>query len=263
MILANSLYLMAIVVMSIGGVVTKTLKISGAIAAIVIGCFVYLAFQWQGLLLIGSFFITSSFWSKYKSSKKQMLEQKLAKSAQRDWQQVLANGGAAAFFSLCYLFGATEVWFYAFLASICASNSDTWASEIGTLSKKQPYSLLTFKRVETGTSGAISMLGLFAGITGSFVIVLIAMLIGEVNGWGVLMLIGIAGFIGNFIDTLLGAYVQAEYKCDVCGIKTEQTFHCGQKATLQKGVAWMNNEMVNLMSSLLPGLAVGFICFYF
>ena len=37
------------------------------------------------------------------------------------------------------------------------------------------------------------------------------------------------GFIGNLIDTLLGAFVQAGYQCSNCGLKTEKTIHCDEQ----------------------------------
>ncbi|WP_335869375.1 DUF92 domain-containing protein [Bacillus sp. 2205SS5-2] len=249
-------YWLIIIMTALGGFFTKSLKLSGAIGAIVIGVVILEAFQWHGLVVVGSFFASSSIWSKYKYKDKQKLEQKLAKSAQRDWQQVVANGGAAALFSICFILLQNEVLFYAFLAAVSGANSDTWASEIGTLSKKKPLSLIRFKEVEKGTSGAVSILGTIAGLAGSFFIVMVIWLLEPDLPTTSLLLVGVAGFFGNLLDTILGAYVQAEYTCNICELKTELTSHCLKKTTLSKGVSWINNEVVNFTSSVISGLLI-------
>lgn len=55
-----------------------------------------------------------------------------------------------------------------FMVCLASSNSDTWASEIGSLSRKKPIYIRTFKRIERGTSGAISGLGTVAAFAGLF-----------------------------------------------------------------------------------------------
>ncbi len=59
------------------------------------------------------------------------------------------------------------IWLMGFIVCIASANSDTWASEIGSLSKKNPIYIRTFKRIERGTSGAISLLGSIAALSGS------------------------------------------------------------------------------------------------
>ena len=120
---------------------------------------------------------SSSLWSKIKSSNKRKAEELLVKGSQRDWQQVMANGGLAAMASALYYFTEAPIWLLGFCICIAAANSDTWASEIGSMSKGKPISIKTFKRVDRGTSGAVSLLGTFAAVVGSFIIALAAYLI--------------------------------------------------------------------------------------
>lgn len=81
-----------IIVGAISGYYLKSLTLSGAIAAILVGLSVNAGFGLNGLALIGAFFVSSNYWSKYKSSVKREIEEKLAKGGTRDWLQVLANG---------------------------------------------------------------------------------------------------------------------------------------------------------------------------
>lgn len=92
-----------------------------------------------------------------------------------------------------------------FLIGLAAANSDTWASEIGSLSQKLPISLKTWRTIETGTSGAVSSLGTLAALSGSFIIALLSNVLFDISTYEVL-LIGVFGFAGNLIDSLLGAF---------------------------------------------------------
>lgn len=243
------IYFIVIAVTVLSGYFVQSLTKSGAIAAAGVGFSVAAAFGWKGLAVLGLFFATSSFWSKYKREVKAIIEQKHEKGARRDWQQVLANGGIAALSSLFFFIFESHIWTVVFAISIASANSDTWASEIGALSKKAPIFIGNLKRAEKGTSGAVSPLGTFAAVSGAL---LIASFSGYLFNLPVYetFLILIAGFLGNVIDTLMGAFFQATYKCKVCSSLTEKKDHCGRPALLIRGISLMNNDMVNFLSCL-------------
>lgn len=245
----DRLVLLFIIFIAFAGFYLRSLTVSGALAAVAVGTAVYLGFQVKGLLLLGLFFASSSLWSKYKSSSKAAMEEVLAKGSVRNWQQVLANGGTAAALSLLYWNQHHPVLLLAFLIALASANSDTWASEIGSLSRKNPLSVATFKRVERGTSGAISLLGSVAALLGALLIAIMGFLLFKMqpsNFW----LVFIFGYVGNGIDTLLGAYIQQDYQCTICGINTEKRKHCNQPTTIIKGSHYIGNDMVNFLSGL-------------
>ncbi|WP_257391413.1 DUF92 domain-containing protein [Cytobacillus gottheilii] len=244
-----------------GGYRLKVLSLSGAFSACIVGISVGLGFGFNGLIILGMFFLTSSLWSNYKKQKKAMIEEIVQKGANRDWQQVLANGGVAAGASLLYWQTSAEVWLLAFFISIASANSDTWASEIGSLSKKAPVYIRTLKPAPPGTSGAVSLLGTIAGIAGSFVISFTALSLFDIE-YSTFLLVFLFGFAGNLVDTLLGAYVQAVYVCPVCGKHMEKIVHCQVKTTLQKGKAFFTNDVVNFLSGFIA-VILGFIYFQF
>ncbi|MGM9926256.1 MAG: DUF92 domain-containing protein [Bacillus sp. (in: firmicutes)] len=250
----SSAYIIGIIVMSIAGYYVRSLSLSGAVAAFITGCLIALGFRWQGLLILGAFFASSSFWSKYKKQQKSKLDGMLQKGDRRDWVQVAANGSAASIAALLFYITGQDIWMVAFLAAIAAANADTWASEIGVLSKRRPFYILTGKKVEKGTSGAVSLLGTFASFAGSFFVALVAMLVLHFNSIFVFWLIVFAGFVGSVVDTLLGATIQARYTCDACGLATEKTVHCGRPARLVKGKAWLNNDAVNIASIFIAAI---------
>ncbi|MEH7236023.1 DUF92 domain-containing protein [Bacillus sp. JJ1562] len=254
--------IIATVVVAVSGYKKKSLTISGAVGTIIVGSAVSIGFGYRGLLLLGVFFASSNFWSKFKAEKKESLKHKVAKGEQRDMVQVFANGGVAAFAGLMFAWTDSFIWLFLFIGSIAAATADTWASEIGPLSKKQPILLTKMKRVDAGTSGAISVLGTIAGFLGSLLISIISFLV-----WpelSVILLVGLTlvGFCGNLIDTIMGATVQVVYKCSVCGMETEKGVHCGRETNYLKGFQFCNNDVVNFISILLAsGLGTYFLSF--
>ena len=251
--------LVIIVFTCLVGYLLKSLTASGAIAAFLVGQAVFAGFGAKGLFLLGVFFASSSLWSKYKANEKRNLEDKLAKGATRDWRQVVANGGAAALFSLFHTFYNDIAWLIGFTVCIASANSDTWASEIGPISKKNPVYIRTFKRIERGTSGAISLLGSIAALIASLLISLISFWVFHLDFY-YCFIIFLFGFLGNIIDTVLGAFYQQLYVCSHCGIETEKRFHCQSPTKRIKGFALVDNDMVNLLSGFLAAiLAIGFI----
>jgi uncharacterized protein (TIGR00297 family) len=230
-----------------------SLSRTGAVAAFAVGLAIYYGFSLNGLILLGTFFISSSIWSKYKSSKKAVLEEKVAKGATRDWRQVLANGGTAAILGVLYCFDERSLWITAFSVALASANSDTWASEIGSLSRKNPFDIRSFKRIDRGTSGAISILGTFAALAGSFLIAVLSFWLFDLNLLS-LFIIFIFGFLGNVIDTVLGAFCQQKYECSNCKIITERKVHCHRPTVRIKGLTFVDNDMVNFLSGLIAVL---------
>jgi uncharacterized protein (TIGR00297 family) len=157
---------------------------------------------------------------------------------------------------LAFLF-PMEAWLYGFVAAVAAANSDTWASEIGTLSKGDPVSVFSLKRVKRGTSGAISVLGTMAALAGSVLISFAAMLLWDELTLGTALILTAIGFIGCFVDTVLGATVQAVYRCSVCGGQVEKEVHCEKQTILIKGSRRINNDAVNISSIVFAsGIAI-------
>ncbi|TLS36313.1 DUF92 domain-containing protein [Pseudalkalibacillus caeni] len=237
------------------GYLSKALSFSGFVATVIVGACISASFGIKGVLLIGAFFVSSTIWSKYKEKQKEK-NVITEKGSRRDIFQVMANGGIAAVASLGLIFFPSPVWTGVFVASIAGSNADTWASELGVLSKGMPLSLRGFIRVQPGTSGAVSPFGTVAALAGSLFIGGIAAFLFKLSLPDAIIL-AVAGFIGNLIDTFFGAFFQITYKCEKCGIESEKRFHCETRTSPVKGYYWLNNDTVNLLSSLLAGVIGG------
>jgi uncharacterized protein (TIGR00297 family) len=228
----------------------RFLTVSGSAAAFVVGLAVFYGFGLNGFILLGIFFVSSSLWSKFKSSQKAILEDKLEKGATRDYRQVLANGGTAALFGIIQSFDESSMWIIAFAVALASANSDTWASEIGSLSRNDPIDIRTFTRIDRGTSGAISLLGSFAALAGSLLIALSGYWLFHLHVIG-LFFIFLFGFLGNVIDTILGAFYQQKYQCRNCGLVTEKKVHCHVPTIRIKGLTFVDNDMVNFLAGFI------------
>ena len=187
--------------------------------------------------------------------------QAFEKTGARDKNQVLANGIIAGMLAFIYfLFPASSV-YCAYLACLATVNADTWGTEIGILSKSQPISLRGFKRVLPGSSGGISLMGTASSFFGSFFLVSVGFLPGISPipfNLEFFLIIVIAGFSGSFIDSLLGAFLQAQYHCPICNKSTEMKTHCNFDTKRVSGISWLNNDWVNFLSSI-SGIVLFFL----
>jgi uncharacterized protein (TIGR00297 family) len=257
-------FIFAIVVASLA-YRAHSLSRSGALAAAVLGTVVFGLGGWSWAILLLGFFISSSALSKMFGRRKRSLNEKFSKGHQRDAAQVFANGGFAGIFVLLHLAFPDAVWpWLAFAGTLAAVNADTWATELGVLSRSAPRLITTGRVVERGTSGGISLAGTLAAFGGGLFIAVLAVLFWAPGGplpagtalWYVL-LIGLAGLLGSLLDSYLGATVQAIYTCPACQKETERfpRHTCGSQTTLLRGLPWLNNEWVNGACAIAGGLA--------
>lgn len=236
----------------------RALDRSGAVAAVVVGAAIVVAGGWWWGALLILFFVTSSALSRF-GRRHHGDGQPIAKrGAERDAIQVLANGGIPAALALASIGGQRALCYVAFAGAIAAVAADTWATEIGRHSRTPPRLVTTWKRVPRGTSGGISLLGT-SGALGGACLIAVASTVGAAAGWApdasdwqpMIARIAVAGFGGSLVDSLLGATVQAAYRCPRCDLPTEQRFHaCGIATILVRGWPFVNNDIVNVAAAL-------------
>jgi uncharacterized protein (TIGR00297 family) len=231
---------------------------SGALAAALLGTLTYGLGGLPAAILLVTFFVSSSLLTKLFSDRKKSLAKTFSKGSQRDWAQVLANGGPALIVLALGALGwlpASVAWL-AFAAAIATVNADTWATELGVLSPGRPQLITTGKAVPKGTSGGVSLAGSLAAAGGALLIALVGGLLVSTS-LGFMLAVTLAGLLGSYFDSLLGATVQAIYYCPKCRKETERhPLHtCGTKTSLRRGLPWLDNDVVNFSSALFGVLA--------
>ena len=238
-----------------------TLDVDGIISAIVIArALIYLGINTSQGGYLGAFYvfvmlyflalsaIATRFGESYK--KKSKLYQET-----RGIKNVLANGLGPLIFALVAYWlvssGSTGTQGFSFavlagfIASVAGVTADKFSSEIGILDGA-PTSIVTFKKLRKGTSGGITLLGLGAGLFGSFCIAAIAGYgavalfpphlfvqgctsgcLGNVGAATLTTVIALtlAGFVGTLVDSLLGHWEEkgignkytTNFACSIAG----------------------------------------------
>lgn len=229
----------------------RTLTRDGAMAAALIGAVVFFKGGLPAAASLLVFFGSSSALSRLDETRKASGPLAQAKGARRDAWQVLANGGVA---TLCIAAGQRE----GFVGSLAAASADTWATELGMLARRRPRLITTLRPVAVGTSGGVTPEGLAASLGGALLVGVTWQCFG--GGGRAIVRAATAGLCGSLMDSLLGATVQARYRCAACGATTEATHHvaCHQPARLVRGQSWMTNDTVNALASL-TGAAVAIV----
>jgi uncharacterized protein (TIGR00297 family) len=245
----------------------RSLKLSGAVAAAISGGLVFGlgGLPWAALLL--AFFISSSALSQIFSRRKAAIDAKYAKGSQRDWGQVLANGGLGAALAVLYGIYPQYSWLWiAFAGAMAAVNADTWATELGFFSPIPPRLITNSRKVESGTSGGVTPLGYLAALCGSALIAVIAVLFTPTGQpLALAAIVTLAGVGGATFDSLLGATVQAIYYCPTCQKETERhpTHTCGSPTVHKRGWRWLQNDWVNFLCSLAGALLAAGLYYLF
>lgn len=234
---------------------------TGVLGALIVGTLTFGLGGWIWGVLLGIFFVSSSALSHYKETEKRQTAEKFDKGNRRDFGQTMANGGLGSVIALFSVIYPSPIWFPLFIGIMATVTADTWATELGTLAKRPPRLITNGNVVEVGTSGGITPLGIIVSLCGGTLIGLVAgLLLPEIGIILSLVVGGVGGLMGSLFDSLLGATVQQIYYCDVCQKETERKIHkCGHETRPLRGWKWLNNDLVNLIASLVGGVtALGF-----
>lgn len=209
-------------------VLTKKLTVAGGIAAFVIAMLMGAAWAWNGLALLGSFFLLAVMATR----KGKVANRENSHQEKRDVWQVLANGGVAALCTIPVIMNPHWTSRSLLIAggALSAATADTLSSELGTIWGKRFVNILTWKADQKGLDGVVSLEGTLAGMGGSTVIGLVAC-------WYLpfvyIPAIVLAGLGGNLVDSILGAALERKHR--------------------------IGNNMVNLVNTLTGALLMVFV----
>lgn len=96
------------------------------------------------------------------------------KGGRRGASHAFANAGVAAICAIACWRGLGLVPLFMGIAALATAAADTTASEIGQLIGRTTFLPLSFRRVERGTEGAVSLEGTLAGIVGAAIVAIAA-----------------------------------------------------------------------------------------
>jgi len=248
----------ALVAAGVAGIagLLRWLTPGGAIAAAVVGGAIleFGGLWWAAALL--AFFVSGTLLTMIGRQQKTQPEHR---GRGRTAAQVLGTAGIAALASGAWAMNLTPspvraLLPAAFLGALAASAADTWATELGMLSLHRPRLITNWTSVPTGTSGGVTLIGSLAGVAGAVFVAAIGSQ-GQPREWTAAW---IAGVIAMFVDSLLGATVQASFRRPD-GSATEDP---GRGAALVRGIVWMTNPVVNLLATLAGAVVAAALAYW-
>lgn len=245
----------------------QSLDKSGVLGSIISGTSIVSLGGWSWGLSLIYFFVSSSLLSAFKARQKAVVAaDKFSKDSRRDLAQVVANGGLATCFALYYGSSRSPVSRRraqsGFTGALATATADTWATELGTLSKTAPHLITNGKPVAPGTSGGITPLGMVASALGASSIGYFFWIAGGMHKTLSItpLLALISGMSGSCFDSILGATLQAMYFCPTCETETEQRIHhCGTRTQFLRGIMGMNNDAVNFIATAIGSITAIFL----
>ncbi|MFH1224711.1 MAG: DUF92 domain-containing protein [Candidatus Diapherotrites archaeon] len=184
----------------------KSLSIDGIVAACALGAAIYLLGGMGSFVVMLVFFAVAEFCTKYARAKIG------EKHEARTYSNILGNGGAAA---ISLVLGSP----IAFFGAVSSALADTASSEIGMLSRSKPRLITTLEKVKVGADGGVTVLGFAAAFSGAAIIGCAYLILAEnpalmaanftlARNQLVFPIILFSGFLGSFIDSVLGAVLE-------------------------------------------------------
>ncbi len=243
--------------------VARSLDAGGAAGAFLMGTIVLWTTRFEGFLLFLLFFVSCNVVGKLSKrirAKAKDAEVKEKKGHRRDFMQVLSNGLMATLAALIWYFSGKVTALVMFGAAVAEATSDTFAGDIGRLSNRQPVSIITLKTVPKGLSGGVTALGLIAAMASSLVIAMCWYISFKGVSFYQAALVWLMGFAGAVVDSYLGAGVQAQYYDPQTKEITEDEEREGRHLELTRGIRWVDNDMVNLMSNTFSAVFAFGMC---
>lgn len=189
----------------------KKLTAGAALTGGLLGLFIYAGAGFTGIVMTAVFFLLGSVATAWGMGFKESSGLAELNKGRRKAGQVLANAGMAAILGLMVLiFPRQQPLLQLMMAATFASaTGDTLSSELGNVYGRRFYNIFTFKKDSRGLNGVISLEGTLFGIAGSVVIAAIYA-VGFSGGIYILWIV-IAGTIGNFCDSFLGATLERRH----------------------------------------------------
>ncbi|MCW3108196.1 MAG: hypothetical protein JWQ09_2702 [Segetibacter sp.] len=174
----------------------------------IVGLLVFAGSGYTGIAMVAAFFLLGTTATSWGITQKQHVGLAEKNKGRRTAGQVIANAGVAAILGLLIVAipGHKDLFRLMIAASLASATADTLSSELGNVYGKKFYNILTFKKDTRGLDGVVSIEGTLIGIAGSICIATVYTI-----SYGVsisILLIIIAGTIGNLFDSVLGASLE-------------------------------------------------------
>lgn len=182
-----------LIIFSLFSLYKRLLDISGVVFALAVGLISYLKGGLAAFALLVLIYAIAELTTKVSKSKGNFHDR-------RDIWNIFGNTVPA----IIALLAGNVIGFFGAASSALA---DTVSSEVGMLSKEKPIMITTLKHAPKGTDGAITFLGLFAGLVAAGFVGLVYYFAIQLS-MKMLLLVIFSGVFGTLLDSVLGALLQ-------------------------------------------------------
>ena len=187
---------------------------SGWISAGILGTILWGCLSWQGWISVVIYLLFGSLVTKigYKFKKQKGIAEK--RGGSRGPENVWGSAATGTFFAMIVNLNLANSIFFkiGFASSFAAKLADTFGSEIGKRFGKNTYLISSFRKVERGTEGGISLEGTIASALGSIIMSLIMFTLSIISTNHHLVIVSISGFFATISESFIGAKFQDKYK---------------------------------------------------
>lgn len=205
-------------VLAIAGYAARSVDLSGAIGGWLLGTIIIVGTGGSLYVALLAFFILGTACTKFGYARKAKLGLAQEKGGRRGASHAFSNVGVAAICAIAAWRHSSLLPLFMGIASLATAAADTVASEIGQLFGRSTFLPLTFRRVERGTEGAISLEGTLAGAIGGLLVAMAgvaaavshlgAAFVGEVTvaKSRAILTIAVCAFLGSYIESIAGSW---------------------------------------------------------
>jgi uncharacterized protein (TIGR00297 family) len=179
---------------------------SGAIAGSLICWLFFASAGVAGFAALASVFVLAWTSTRLGYGRKQRLGT-AEKSDGRSCSQVLANLAVGAVCALLYAMRAEPLFLLAAAASLAEAAADTVSSEFGQAHSTSARLITSWQLVPAGTNGGVTLPGSLAGAAAAVVVGLVCLIGGLISRQG-FWIATLAGLVGMFADSFLGALLE-------------------------------------------------------
>ncbi|HYU24897.1 MAG TPA: DUF92 domain-containing protein [Thermoanaerobaculia bacterium] len=203
-------------VLAIAGWLLRSVDISGAIGGWILGAIIIVGGGPALYVALLTFFIIGAVVTKLGYGRKAMEGLAQEKGGRRGAAHAFANVGVAAICAIACWRGLGLVPLFMGVAALATAAADTAGSEIGQFLGRHTFLPLSFRRVQRGTEGAISIEGTLAGIVAAFAVgfAAVAMAVHHIrpgftgtvviDRFHTVAVLTACGFLGSYLESILG-----------------------------------------------------------
>ena len=205
-------------VLAIAGYALRSVDISGALAGWVLGCVIILGGGPPLYVALLTFFIIGTLATKLGFARKAREGLAQERGGRRGAAHAFANVGVAAICAIACWRGLGLVPLFMGIAALATAAADTTASEVGQLFGRRAFLPLSFRRVDRGTEGAISIEGTLAGIIAGCIVAIVGTAMTahhfhpgfipsvSINRSHVIVVLTACAFFGSYGESILGSW---------------------------------------------------------